>query len=873
MPPRIRTRATKDLKENVHVVKKTKVKSDGKITKLRKALSDKNNSLSDDNASIDVPIKTSKVALKNKAPKTISNDGARPRRVRRLPTRYIEPQVLNNLSNEDIPLENQASVISITGTSHTKPLPKHEKVQQPPPRDNKLLSKNEEVKLTTNRPNRKCLLQSSKEPETVKTKPPIKQNHCISSPVNTPSQCLDSSLITHHPKRICKLPPKYHEFSISPNKFIPLHPSHASTPIVQKKAKALNNENVTKLGLEKRRTRKDKKENNNDENTKGIEHYLSKSSKRTAAKYTSVSSKDKTSPDTNNNPKVKRTLTKRVISTKSPTKSPKASTKTDFGKRLLDKSFSFRVLEDRKSQDKDQDVYEFTFDPNEEPTPKKKRKKVVRKRPPKPKTVVLKNNYDKNVQLALNALKSKIKPSQHQNKQHPQTQSVPTNVPTVDKNTVCKMERSQPQNTQHPQTQSLPTNVQTVNKNTTRKITIIEDITIKPAAENKSLNDTPSLPVNESAKSIHMSNYASIRVEDIAADFEQMDNDEINYSPVNSPCHATPEIQENESHIIAVSKDPLNLQGDTSFFDEQPVASSSMNASARHPLASPWRVEFGNLPVRWQADTYVKPNMTPAVESSFINSEEISKKKHVYTNLLAEEPFLQDDGPNLKQTSIISFMREVAERSLKKKRARSVSPTKANSLFEDMTNTDVAYKTSKKAKKDNVPASPNASNSSNDTCEKENSNENNENHNENSIPKENLNLIEESPAKKSKKKLRDDKFFGFDESERYDQENVSPVKNIQHAQTSRGLRAKSRAVLQEVNALCGPTRAVLPVTVISKLASSDVVEKLYEQLKSADDAPQFPEKGIEDDKTADDEPLRDDDDSHPQEKAIAKQRK
>lgn len=802
MPPRTRTRATKDLKENVGVVKNTKIKSDGKIAKPpRKALADKTNSLSDDNASIDVPIKTSKAVLKNKAANTISKDSVRPRRDRRLPTRYVENQVLNNLSNSNnTPVINQTSVIS--GTACSKLRTKDDKVQQPPAKDNKQLSsKNEEVKLTTNRPNRNCRLLLAKEPpDIIKPETPSKQNLSICSPFKTPSQCLDSSLIASHPKRFCRLPPKFDDHLISPNKLIPVLPCHASTPIVKKKAKTVNKENVTKLVSENRRTRKvKKKDNNNDENT----------------------------------------FTKRVISTKSPKKqSPKANIKTDFGKRILGKSFSFRVLEDRKSQDKDQDVYEFTYDPNEEPPPKKKRKKVVRKRVPKPKTVVLKNNYDKKVQIALESLKSKMKPSQPQNTQNPQTQSVPTNVPTDWKNTAGK-------------------------------ITIIEDIIIKPGTVNTSLNYTPALPVNESIKSIHMSNYASIHVEDIAADFEQIDNDDINYSPVNSPCHPASEIQTenesqvraNDSHVIAVNKDPLNLQGDLSFFNEQPVASSSMNVSVRHPLASPWRVEFGNLPIRWQADTYVKPNMTPAVESSFVNSEENNMKKHVYTNLVAEEPFPQENVCNLKQPSIISFMREVAERSLKKKRARSISPTKANSLFEDMSNTNIGYKTSKKEKKETVLYTPNASNSSNDSCQKENSNENNENsneNNENSNPNSNHN--EESPTKKSKKK--EDIFFGFDESENYDQENVSPVKNIQHTR-ARGLQAKSRAVLQEINALSGPTRAVLPVTVKSKLPSSEAVEKLYDQLKSAYDAPQFPEKEkVGDETAANDEPsLSDDDDS------------
>lgn len=829
MPPRTRTRATKD-EENVHVVKKTKVKSDGKITKPpRKAFADKTNSLSDDNASIDVQTKTSKAKLKNKAAKTVSKDGIRPRRDRRLPTRYVENQVLNNLSNNrETPVENQRSMISVNKPSPMKLLSKDEQVK---PHS----SKDVEVELIGSRPKRNVRLQSVKElPATKKPETPSKQGVSTVSPFKTPSQSFNNSLIANRPKRICRLPSKFEDHSMSPNKFIPVKPCYASTPIIEKKTKiqirAKSDDSVTEPVQEKRRTRRDKNNVKKDiKNTKGIEHYFSKvqKSKRTnVVKDSSSSSKDQTSPDSNNNPKAKRMQAKKVVSTKSPIKqlSPKANIKTGFAKRLLEKNLSFRVFEDRKSKDKNEDIYEFTFDPSEEPPPqKKKRKKVVKKRPTKPKTVVFKNNYDQNVQKALQSLKNKVKSSQNHNAQ-----------PTP------------------PIQSTLPQNQQTDN-NTAGKIQIIEDIIIKPAAENKSLNYTPALPTNDSAKSIHMSNYASICVEDIAADFE-MENNDLNYSPVNSPCRAkTPDIQishlndGNIDHDIVYNKDPLNLQGE-SFFNDQPVASSSMNISVRHPLASPWRVEFGNLPIRWQANTYVKSNMTPAVESSFINSEEISKNKHVYTNLVAEEPL--DDPPILKQPSIISFMREVAERSLKKKRGRSISPTKANSLFEDTTN--FGYKTPKKARKEKIaPHTPNRSNDR--SCEKETNHDNSENHNE--FSNENPNL-EEKSIRKSKKN-KDGTFFGFDES--YDQENVSPIKNV-HQTRARGLRSKSRAVLQEINAFSGPTRAILPVTAKLKLPSSDVVEKMYEQLKSAEHAPALPENRV-DESATNDEPSSDDDHS------------
>lgn len=88
---------------------------------------------------------------------------------------------------------------------------------------------------------------------------------------------------------------------------------------------------------------------------------------------------------------------------------------------------------------------------------------------------------------------------------------------------------------------------------------------------------------------------------------------------------------------------------------------------------------------------------------------------------------------------------------------------------------------------------------------------------------------------------------------------MSPIKNV-HQTRARGLRSKSRAVLQEINAFSGPTRAILPVTAKLKLPSSDVVEKMYEQLKSAEHAPALPENRV-DESATNDEPSSDDDHS------------
>ena len=189
-------------------------------------------------------------------------------------------------------------------------------------------------------------------------------------------------------------------------------------------------------------------------------------------------------------------------------------------------------------------------------------------------------------------------------------------------------------------------------------------------------------------------------------------------------------------------------------------------------------------------------------------------------------------------------MKEVAERSLKKKRGRSVSPTKANSLFEDSvgdTSKEFGYKTPKKARKV-PPTTAIVSNTIDDKSpQKNNDPEDHDNlnnvSNETLNSKENSNQSEKSPIKKSKKKDNDVTLFGFDDSENVDQENVSPIKNVRRTR-ARGLRAKSR-VLQEINTLSGPTRAVLPK---AKFVNSEVVEKLYDQLKSAEPAPVLREK-------------------------------
>lgn len=461
----------------------------------------------------------------------------------------------------------------------------------------------------------------------------------------------------------------------------------------------------------------------------------------------------------------------------------------------------------RVSKTKQSDVYEFTFDPTEEPKlPKKKRKKptVKKQNNAEPKALnSYKRVYDQNISKALAALRKAIKPSQ------------------TDK--TVKM----------PQIQETCNDITITNKQNRRS-----DVDGK---------ENPTTPTNDTNKaSVAGLNYASIRIEDIAADIELSVNHDnnLNYSPVNSPRPRSPDVNCASTPLRQterVNSDPLNLQADVSFFDDIPVASSSMNMSVRHPLASPWRVEFGSLPIKWHSNTYVKPNMTPAVESSFVCTEDYNKKKHVYTNLLTDAneslPQVVSDTPALKQTSILSFIKEVAEKKAKKKQGRSVSPSKAkttelpNKTVEvNMTSVEQTDKADNNSVSPEVLKPIETSNESDSTKQKRKlrKHKNDEN-------------ICNRPAKSpNKQKDKDCTYFGFDDSE--NQENVSPTK-VQVEPTSRSLRLKARAALQEIN---GPTRAALPIAAKSKpVASSEAVTKVYEGLKSAEDAPVFPEKNVE----------------------------
>ncbi|CAH0690039.1 unnamed protein product [Spodoptera exigua] len=875
MPPRIRTRASKALKENIDVTETKKlVKTSNKGP--RKALADKTNSASDD-GSLEIPTKTKKTNTKplktgpnkngqKKRIETKQKESAvqpkdnvpttnevRPRRDRRLPNRFVENTILNNLSNS----KESANVTLGSPSTNFK-------------------SDNTPVKIDA-----------------------LSKNEAETSPFQTPGKA-ESSLLANRPRRICRLPSRFDDQFISPNKYIPIQPANASTPIQLSKAKpvVILIDNISRENIDEIKT-PDKKPVSKARPTR--------SAKNTQQKVSTEQKPAKSSPDTNNNPKTRSTRrkvaktqpsiekeqnnpSKKVNKTqqsttknesplkKSPTnvnqsivnsnassirkfltpmaKFPILPSKSISSKKKLSpkkpskasQNVSFKLLGSKKSgeqhdneNENDGDIYEFTFDPDEEPKPqKKKRKKVVTKKPPtvvapKPKKVIYKSSYDQNISKALAALKNAVNPSKT---------TETNNLPQITENSGEIAEENHVQN-----------HVANIEKQVQ-----INNVT----KENNPLNDTGKA-------SEHGFNYPSIRVEDIAADIEpSMDHhhhDDLNYSPVNSPRPingiSTPNASANPRATLERSShnDPLNLAEELSFFDEQPVASSSMNMSVRHPMASPWRVEFGSLPIKWRVNAYVKPNMTPAVETSFINPDDSMKKKHVYTNLLSEandEPETVETAQNLKQPSIISFIKEMAEKSARKKRGRSksVSPTRA-ALKENVNrNENVNKRPTRIEDGVNNDASGQSNNTSEEVSCGNDISHDKENSREEKRPKKRKNNenICSLPAKSPRKqKDKDCTFFGFDDSENQD-ENESPVKV---APRGRSLRARTKTVLKEIN---GPLRAELPVAAKTKIAtSSEAVNRVYEEMKSAADAPVFPEKDVEANETNVEEPVMNDD--------------
>ncbi|CAK1552321.1 unnamed protein product [Leptosia nina] len=458
---------------------------------------------------------------------------------------------------------------------------------------------------------------------------------------------------------------------------------------------------------------------------------------------TSKTNKNKPSPDTNNNGKkqlqIDKCFEKQVESIRK--------------RKIVYNNTTFK-LDEKKSLKRNSnkvDPYEFTYDPNEEPPPqKKKRKRTAKKTQTKPKP--FKAVYEKNVAKALALLKNAV--------------------------------ASNPPNNKQLQVNLEP---QTIKNSASTKSTEVINQKSKDTNASTDLvcNTSNTNTVNTSAPCAN--NYNSVRIEDIVQDLQVSDHRAIDYSPVNSPLRdlpQTPNITSNHSVLPTENRqvnndDPLNLKDNLSFFDE-PIASSSMNKSLRHPLASPWRVEFGSLPIKWQVNTYVKPNMTPAVESSFINID--SSRKHVYTNIVPDvnETFTKDTS--LRQTSITSFIKDIADKSFKTK--KNSTPVKANSLFEDVTHHSLMVSPTK-----NIPKRPNLNhfNSSNENMH-------------------------------STSKKQNGTFFGFDETEDSNQENISPAKNDKWR---RGVRTRSRAVLQEINGDKGPSRAAIPISRTKPVLNSD----------------------------------------------------
>ncbi|CAH2094381.1 unnamed protein product [Euphydryas editha] len=476
----------------------------------------------------------------------------------------------------------------------------------------------------------------------------------------------------------------------------------------------------------------------------------------------------------------------------------------------IDKNASIKVLGDNKKTLKRDssklDVYEFTYDPAEEPPPtKKKKKKPAAKKPSKPK-ITVKSNYDKNLAKALATLKNAIS-------------SKPGMMPLGQ-----EKDRNEKGNSTHFNNHINEITTSEPQKNVNKEFSIVER------------------------------NYNSVRVEDIAKDMQVEDDPNIDYSPVNSPCRPQTPAEPNDNHQricddnnqsvdIPNVDDPLNLRDDVSFFDEQPAANSSMNVSIRHPLASPWRVEFENLPIKWQVNSYVKPNMTPAVESSFINFNE-SKKKHVYTNMVPEandlQPEVVETTPNLKQTSIISFIKEVVDKQENKKKKTIMTPVKANSLFEDLTNTSIVDPIHKKATLNNNPKVINLTPIKDVSVSKSNDSSLTSNETDSRDVQENSENAATTNIhnKKTDKNLT---YFGFDESE--DQENIYPKKKNNRIKS---LRSRTRGILQELNVQRGPTRANIPVAVKSKpIQSSSVLNNMFDAMKSATEPPVFPEVAVD----------------------------
>ncbi|XP_045537739.1 uncharacterized protein LOC106721490 isoform X1 [Papilio machaon] len=771
MPPKSkRIKNITTSKENTIDATKAIQKSVVKNAKVpRKALADKTNSASDDNDPVTSPkirIQTRKMkAINVNTAKLKENDKIRPKRNKKLRDISTENQVLNIKSNKPI------------------------------------------------------------EPEThtVLQKTPVV---ILESMQQVSEKVVEKRIADSRPKRICRLPSKFDDHFISPSKCIPVQPIQASTPIVQIKDKKISakfddemNKSFTKKKQQTISTDSSKGsssiENSSSSynsstekpkrNTRSTKRKLIKPVPEKQKASKKIPNTNKKQADTNNN--AKDTNPKQSFCNTSPCRDVNKITRN----RIIKKDYSFRLFDEKKDAKKrsanNLDVYEFTYDPAQEPPPpKKKRKRVVKKNQEKPKHV-LKTNYDKNIAKSLADLKNMLskKTDAKQQTETPVpsqtkfTPSVDNKFKNVPQNTNNAVTENVPQNTNNAVTENLP-------QNTNNAVTgnVLQN-TNNAVTENvlQNTNNTLAKTVTHTVENGLQANFNSFNVEDIVLNDVSIANDynDLNYSPVNSPDHVR---QASEPRDVCATEtvtnnDPLNIQEDISFFDDIPVASSSMNVSTRNPSATPWRAEYEQLPIKWQVNTYVKPNMTPAFECSFINFND--KKKHVYTNMVPEDPeplpeIIETETPSkLKQTSIISFFKEVVEKQTRKKLKTKTTPVK-DPVFDDH-NTDV-LPTEEPVASNSIYKTPQKTSSKRSTDlsdNKENSTE----------------LVQNSPTKSRTKKSRQNEinkdvtFFGFDESE--EQENVSPIKKDKGKINA--LRPRSRAVLQEFNVQKGPIRMPL----------------------------------------------------------------
>lgn len=837
MPPRTR-KLTKGSKENaIPGNRREAFKNSGKCTKLtRKPLADKTNSASDDNISSDVPKKAEVENVTN-----LKDNVVRPRRDRRIPSRYVDNNVLKNLSNNAMP-------------KSTTPMNCQDNVV-----------------------NRSSVVNS-----------PLQKND-INISISTPSKEVDGSLITNRPKRIHHLPSRFKDHSISPSKFIPLQPCHASTPIT--KTKSVNTVDLKEIKSSQRSTRGQftkrilpqinpsvenmsfdiKLDSENDTNSKYVKNKTNIKQSTTNRRGDQVTSSDTSnqdaekqvsSKDINLHTRVTRQKTTK-ITTKTPLMSSAAKNNSDRNnnrnkngkmkktidspnnnehlqeknqplstkRRVLNKNFSFKVLDEKKEIPEKKEeklaVYEFTYDPNEEPPPQKKKKKInTRKRaPPKPKIFVMKHNYNKNMLKSMTNLMNTV---------HKKTETaVPAVTSTV------------------PNETSKTSATQAVMKPKTNETQAVMNPKISHLTK-----DTSTEKANNEITSVE----TNVNIEPAPIDFH---DDHIDYSPppspILNPTIPVKQLTVNETRdqdrtqlakAVQPHTDPLNLRDEDSLFDELPVASSSLNGSVKHPLASPWRAEFENLPIKWKVNTYVKPNMTPALESSFINFNDSKEKKHVYTNVVEETniplPEIvttseQNDDSKLKQTSIISFFKEVIEKNANKKNRCSVTPTRANSMFnESHVNTSAELTLKRTPKKLETPKKNNNNNSKTASENTPNSREMISPDIRTPLKRKTDNSSNDIPEKapKQNKVATAENYFGFDDSGESEQENVSPSEGV-NKKRRRGLRMRSRGILSEYNKQTGPLRAKSAKTKFAP--SSEIVNDLYKQMKTVENAPVFSE--------------------------------